>query len=1789
MSSCKYLGSFGCSLCPIQFKDIIKANNHAWSAHGTGRHTFDLLPTVTFLILEAQVGTRFAHMQFTQLEEKARDNKLKRCILSELLVESNFAATDSHFYRLANNRAACFRKTQGRLRSFRIRCADGVVKIIINLNEPESLPIWKRVQPVLILDAQVFGIHVNHHHNLSMSDPVISSFVTQATTTLKQLSMVGPVIQKILSFICKMCVAVRSAFDPTTVILLVTDALITSGLDVSLATKAVDSVKKYISVAFNFLQGKLMAQNDSIDPVTALTTLVAVLGGTMAMKSIPRGSQIDECVMGITKLGSLARGATFAWAGLEKLFSFILTKIYEWHTGYPSSITEMETFVAGTQAWYTKVQDLVSLYTPDEIARNSEKCAEIETLYSEGVRMSAMIQEFKLDGRTTSAFQTHLRVVASYYDKAQTSGAFRGGPRIEPLIIYIYGESGVGKSGMTFPLAIDLLKIDGIPDGDYTREIYMRNVEQEYWDGYRQQRCTIYDDFGQNVDSVSHPNPEFMELIRTGNLAAYPLHMASIEDKSKTYFKSRVVICTSNTSVRNLRPVSIGHPEAVKRRLDLCGRVVNKREFTSLDGNRQARLDPEKVHNVTGHDISMDVYRIELIDSATGEGSGEYMEYADFAALAARKYRARFTRSQALFNFLANHAAGPAIPDPLAAQVSSDEVMLSIHPRARVVLKEPKSVFSNMTIKGVGEFFDDLAELRDLFTEDFLSDLDDFELTWMDPNDNVALHWKMAADAWHNLLNRTTIFYNEEAESIVLAIFKTRAQMSHISRTGSGSLADQCSEFSDYVDTVEIAPESFCKRTLRKLERVAAEAKSSFSEFCQKVIDTVKEHPWYTALLVILPMAILALWAMYPSKKKTLTALTHHHEGLDQGHRREHSHKCQWCDKLFTHSHEIKSFEESVQYPQLCVACSEKGVVSEYLGENHVVLSNAKHQKDIHLSTELSASGDAKTSKKPIIRTELSASGDSQTIKRQTIRTELTSSGDVTTTKKAIVRTEAKKAIFITESDIGEEDGLYEYKPQALEAQLAMDPNALGISNRVLNNSYNLELEIDGKWSTKIKCVILRGRVALTVAHLRPYLEQATAIKIWNQTKRDGHYFPINKIKWEQVNAADGEGKDQLLIAFPPTLHDHGDLLGSVCDSPTMGKFNSVNGVLVIPCDNGAVMRFGIIKSCDRHSVDYHDGDRKYNIRDRYEYNTLETTRGDCGSILIGVNTKLQKKILGIHVAGTYGLGVASPLNIRDINECIKKLPYDAQVKMDLSPYLAREGAAHNVRIPEGNFTPVGKSLYPVFGASKTQLRPSAVHGMITEVTTAPSVLRPVIINGQRIDPMQLGLKKAGKIPPFLDDDILDACINDVTQLVNSNPASDHSRILTPMEAVTGLEGDEFLGPIKRRSSPGYPWIKDKVGLGKMKWLGNDEDYKLDSDLAEIMNTRIEMAKNNERYPTIWTDTLKDERRPHAKVAIAKTRVFAAGPMDFTLVFRMYFLGFAAHISRNRIDNEISVGTNVYSYDWTRTAKKMGSKGKKVIAGDFSNFDGTLVLQILDRILDIVNDFYDDGSENAQIRRVLWREITNSVHVCGDNVYLWTHSQPSGCPITAILNSLFNSVSMRYVWMLVVQEDLRTMKDFRRCVAMVSYGDDNLVNISDEIIDQFNQVTIATGYATIGMIYTDEAKSGDMIPFRSLAECSYLKRSFIYNEEELQWIAPLEIGVVHEMVNWIRGDLDVEENTSMNLETSAFELTLHGKDVFDKWIPQYKQASKSFAARPHFLTYNEYRKVEAVKYGRLNE
>nr|ART66868.1 polyprotein [Hepatovirus A] len=128
--------------------------------------------------------------------------------------------------------------------------------------------------------------------------------------------------------------------------------------------------------------------------------------------------------------------------------------------------------------------------------------------------------------------------------------------RAEPIVAYLYGNRGGGKSLTSLALATKICKKYGV---DPKKNIYTKPVSSEYWDGYSQQLVCIMDDIGQCTDDEDWA--DFCQLVSGCPLR---LNMASLEEKGK-HFSSPFIICTSNQS--DPSPKTVYVKEAISRRL----------------------------------------------------------------------------------------------------------------------------------------------------------------------------------------------------------------------------------------------------------------------------------------------------------------------------------------------------------------------------------------------------------------------------------------------------------------------------------------------------------------------------------------------------------------------------------------------------------------------------------------------------------------------------------------------------------------------------------------------------------------------------------------------------------------------------------------------------------------------------------------------------------------------------------------------------------------------------------------------------------------------------------------------------------------------------------------------------------------------------------------------------------------------------------------------------------------------------------------------------------------------
>lgn len=212
-----------------------------------------------------------------------------------------------------------------------------------------------------------------------------------------------------------------------------------------------------------------------------------------------------------------------------------------------------------------KHDDVCALYT-DSIAALSSKEVDMDQVKKNLVQAKALLKDMTALNSTTHCHL--LTQTIKNYTSYETSER-AAGPRPEPVVVYLYGKPGCGKSVIGSLLAAQLAQIlTGNPDDVYSTT----DTSNSYYDGYTGQSVHFMDDIGQDVtggDWASFPN-----LVCT---APYIVPMAALEEKGRLY-TSRVIICTSNfpsptnSSVRALA--------ALERRLHFRIEVVSTGAMT---------------------------------------------------------------------------------------------------------------------------------------------------------------------------------------------------------------------------------------------------------------------------------------------------------------------------------------------------------------------------------------------------------------------------------------------------------------------------------------------------------------------------------------------------------------------------------------------------------------------------------------------------------------------------------------------------------------------------------------------------------------------------------------------------------------------------------------------------------------------------------------------------------------------------------------------------------------------------------------------------------------------------------------------------------------------------------------------------------------------------------------------------------------------------------------------------------------------------------------------------------
>jgi len=587
---------------------------------------------------------------------------------------------------------------------------------------------------------------------------------------------------------------------------------------------------------------------------------------------------------------------------------------------------------------------------------------------------------------------------------------------------------------------------------------------------------------------------------------------------------------------------------------------------------------------------------------------------------------------------------------------------------------------------------------------------------------------------------------------------------------------------------------------------------------------------------------------------------------------------------------------------------------------------------------------------------------------------------------------------------------------------------------------------------------------------------------------------------------------------------------------------------------------------------------KKLTIPQFYWYRST-TIGGDCGMLLMHTDQKIQRKILGIHVAGSSVSGISNPMYKEDLDDLreLLKINFECQACIykpieelinykdnSANPTFANEivslvdsnGIIKSVLVEENEFY-----IRPNI-PTRTSIVPSVMYDTLNKELgapyTQPARLAPFENrDGQIISPFLKAFKKMQNNSRYIEQkyrkEIVD---NIVSTIINwkSTVKSDFT-LLNEYEVFNGRPG---LNPIDVTTSGGYPFKVMTKDIGKKGFINTIKSdkgniYEPTEQLRRLMNNRENDARMGKITETIFLDTLKDETRDISKVEEGKTRMFQIGPMDLLLLTRKYCGAFVAHCHTTYLDGEMAIGINPYCDDWDIIARRM-LIFNKFLNGDFSNYDSTIGLSMAWMIIDIINEIYDDGPENKLIRAVLLLTCFCSFHMAYDVIYESLQGNPSGCLLTTIFNCLVNMILIRLVYLECTGWSL---SDFHMHVRPYFYGDDNLIGLSDTISQYITMSRYAEIVRKYGFTYTTTDKSTISLDFYSFDQVSFLTNTFTYIKDlgdrvpVHKYLALLDMETIHDICFWSRSDPTNMIDQLNRVNMSLYYLRNHGKGIFE--------------------------------------
>lgn len=618
-------------------------------------------------------------------------------------------------------------------------------------------------------------------------------------------------------------------------------------------------------------------------------------------------------------------------------------------------------------------------------------------------------------------------------------------------------------------------------------------------------------------------------------------------------------------------------------------------------------------------------------------------------------------------------------------------------------------------------------------------------------------------------------------------------------------------------------------------------------------------------------------------------------------------------------------------------------------------------------------------------------------------------------------------------------------------------------------------------------------------------------------------------------------------------------------------------------------------------------------FRSDLEFNTYQ---GLCGAPFID---KEKAIIYGFHVAGygtertsfaTYVLKKELEAGIASISQSSSHLvahsegnvrvdAYGSKFRLENRPPLyCREDGTQEKTIVSYLGKVVDESGAELQSNARSPYVPTPFKGIVEEFGECTHI-PPTKVNST--EKTMKTLNKLTDPVQHYDIAILERAIADykdqTTECVRNNKddLKDVLKIFTQQEALDGTNNGVMFG-IPNSTSGGFPMNKSKK-QALIRDPMNEAEVQVPRQLNGEFNVQQEIDiimdewSQSRRSETIFKASSKVNELLPRKKAIDKVRKFYGSQFGFLVASRRVLGGMPYFMRKFWRETECLVGIDPGSREWSELHDYVTEYTRDhMIAGDFSGFDTRMAAQITLAAADIIRGWYKEmgcSDEDLKLLDGALSDICNPNILMDSDLYRFANANPSGQPITVQLNSICNSIMMRYVYYALRP---KIKENFSKNIRLATYGDDNGMGVAPHCTF-YTHTACQEEFEKIGIGYTMADKNAESKPYITIDELSFLKRGFIYHADLGRIAAPIELDSIYKKYHFVKKasecPLSASEQYGAYTDSALREAYLHGREFYDNFLASLKtiqEKNESLHGQFALIPYDEMGNVLKPKY-----